>query len=80
MASGGHVRELGREFLVRMRYQVVALRGFCTDHGMLDDAHPSAISPALAPIPASSGNTNRHRLNPFGDGQLNRALDVVART
>lgn len=33
-----------------------------------------------SPIPASSGNTNRHRLNRYGDRQLNRALDVVART
>ncbi|MFS0735335.1 IS110 family transposase [Microbacterium sp. 1P10UB] len=31
------------------------------------------------PIPASSGNTIRHRLNRGGDRQLNRALDVVAR-
>ncbi|WP_368074338.1 hypothetical protein [Arthrobacter sp. 24S4-2] len=29
---------------------------------------------------ASSGNTNRRRLNRYGDRQLNRALDVVART
>ncbi len=32
-----------------------------------------------APIPASSGNTNRHRLNRHGDRQLNRALDIIAR-
>jgi transposase len=32
-----------------------------------------------APIPASSGNTTRHRLNRHGDRQLNRALDVIAR-
>ena len=32
-----------------------------------------------APIPASSGNTSRHRLNRHGDRQLNRALDIVAR-
>ncbi|MWV51423.1 IS110 family transposase (plasmid) [Rathayibacter sp. VKM Ac-2803] len=31
------------------------------------------------PIPASSGNTTRHRLNRGGDRQLNRALDVIAR-
>jgi transposase len=30
------------------------------------------------PIPASSGNTTRHRLNRGGDRQLNRALNVVA--
>ena len=32
-----------------------------------------------APIPASSGNTSRHRLNRHGDRQLNRAPDIVAR-
>jgi transposase len=31
-----------------------------------------------APIPASSGNTNRHRLHRGGDRQLNRALHVIA--
>jgi hypothetical protein len=30
-----------------------------------------------APIPASTGMTNRHRLNPFGDRQLNKALHVI---
>jgi hypothetical protein len=30
-----------------------------------------------APIPASSGMTNRHRLNRYGDRQLNRALHTV---
>jgi hypothetical protein len=31
----------------------------------------------VAPIPASSGLTDKHRLNRFGDRQLNRALHVV---
>ena len=30
-----------------------------------------------APIPASSGQTTRYRLNRFGDRQLNRALHTV---
>jgi transposase len=30
-----------------------------------------------APIPASSGTVTRHRLNPYGDRQLNRALHTV---
>ncbi len=34
----------------------------------------------VAPLPASSGNTTRHRLSRSGDRQLNRALDVIART
>ncbi|MGI9092243.1 MAG: transposase [Mycobacteriales bacterium] len=32
----------------------------------------------VAPIPASSGQTTRHRLNRSGDRQLNRALHTVA--
>ncbi len=32
----------------------------------------------VAPIPASSGQTTRHRLNRCGDRQLNRALHVIA--
>lgn len=34
----------------------------------------------VAPLPASSGNTTRHRLSRSGDRQLNRALDVIVRT
>lgn len=34
----------------------------------------------VAPLPASSGNTTRHRLSRSGDRQLNRAFDVIART
>ena len=33
-----------------------------------------------APIPASSGNRNRHRLHRGGDRQLNRALHTIAIT
>ncbi len=31
-----------------------------------------------SPIPASSGKTTRHRLNPGGDRQANRALHLIA--
>jgi transposase len=31
-----------------------------------------------APVPASSGNTQRHRLHRGGDRQLNRALHIIA--
>jgi transposase len=34
----------------------------------------------VAPIPASSGNVTRHRLNRAGDRQLNRALHTVVLT
>lgn len=37
-----------------------------------------AMLAGVAPIEASSGRTSRHRLNRFGDRQLNRALHVVA--
>lgn len=33
----------------------------------------------IAPIPASSGNTVRWRLNRFGDRHLNRAIDTIVR-
>jgi transposase len=32
----------------------------------------------IAPIPASSGNTQRHRLHRGGDRQLNRAIHIIA--
>lgn len=32
----------------------------------------------VSPLPASSGNTTRHRLNRGGDRRLNRALNVIA--
>ena len=32
---------------------------------------------AASPIPASSGKTNRHRLNPAGDRNANRALYMI---
>ena len=34
----------------------------------------------VAPLPASSGNTIRHRLSRSGDRQLNRAFDIIVRT
>jgi transposase len=34
----------------------------------------------VAPIPASSGQTNRHRLNRSGDRQLNKALHTIVLT
>lgn len=37
-----------------------------------------AMACGVAPIPASSGYTRRHRLNRGGDRQLNRALHTVA--
>lgn len=45
--------------------------------------HSEAAFAAIAgtaPIPASSGNTTRHRLNPGGDRRLNRALHTIVMT
>jgi transposase len=37
-----------------------------------------AMLSGTAPVPVSSGRTDRHRLNRLGDRQLNRALHIVA--
>ncbi|MGY3320797.1 IS110 family RNA-guided transposase [Arthrobacter sp. TE12232] len=49
-------------------------------HGRVRSEAAFAALAGASPIPASSGSTHRHRLNRYGDRQLNRALDVVART
>ncbi len=37
-----------------------------------------AMLSGTAPVPVSSGRTDRHRLNRLGDRQLNRALHTIA--
>ena len=57
-------------------------------HILISWSHPGRLrsDPALAtlagaaPIPASSGPTNRHRLNRGGDRQLNPALHTIVLT
>uniref|UniRef100_UPI002810A5B5 transposase n=1 Tax=Arthrobacter sp. TaxID=1667 RepID=UPI002810A5B5 len=49
-------------------------------HGRIRSEAAFAALGAVAPRPASSGNTTRHRLNRSGDRQLNRAFDVIVRT
>jgi transposase len=49
-------------------------------HGRFRSEAAFATLAGVAPIEASSGNTTSHRLNPFGDRQLNRALHVIAKT
>ena len=47
----------------------------------IERLHSDASFAALcgaSPIPASSGKTSRHRLNPGGDRQANRALHLIA--
>jgi transposase len=39
-----------------------------------------AMLSGTAPVPVSSGRTDRHRLNRLGDRQLNRALHMVTIT
>jgi len=45
--------------------------------GRLRSEAAFAMVAGVAPIPASSGQTVRHRLNRFGDRQLNRVLHLV---
>jgi transposase len=49
-------------------------------HGRLRSEAAFAMLAGTAPIPASSGQTVRHRLNRSGDRQLNRALHTIALT
>jgi len=48
--------------------------------GRLRDHNAFAKLAGVAPLPASSGRVERHRLNRLGDRQLNRALHLVAIT
>ena len=45
--------------------------------GFLTGRLMRTVRPGVAPIPASSGQTTRHRLSRGGDRQLNRALHTV---
>ena len=49
-------------------------------HGRIRSEAAFAALGGIAPLPASSGNTTRHRLSRSGDRQLNRAIDVITRT
>lgn len=49
-------------------------------HGRFTSEAQFASQAGVAPIPASSGNVTRHRLNRFGDRHLNQAFDTIART
>ncbi len=54
------------------------LLGATGDPRRLHSPAAFAAMTGTAPIPASSGQTNRHRLNRGGNRQLNRALHTVA--
>lgn len=49
-------------------------------HGRIRSEAAFAALGGISPLPASSGNTSRHRLSRYGDRQLNRAIDVITRT
>jgi transposase len=49
-------------------------------HGRVRSEAAFAALGGVAPLPASSGNTSRHRLSRSGDRQLSRAFDVIVRT
>jgi transposase len=46
-------------------------------HGRIRNDAAFAALAGVAPLPASSGQTTRHRLNRGGDRQLNRALHTI---
>jgi transposase len=49
-------------------------------HGRIRSEAAFGMLSGTAPVPVSSGRTDRHRLNRLGDRQLNRALQVIAVT
>ncbi len=48
-----------------------------SNHGRLRSEAAFAAPAGVSPLPASSGNTVRHRLNRHGHRQLNMALDII---
>jgi transposase len=55
----------------------VILRAWGQTGRLRDEAAFAALA-GVAPIPASSGNTVRHRLNRHGDRKLNQAIHTIA--
>lgn len=49
-------------------------------HGRVHSEAAFAALAGVNPIPASSGNKIRHRLNRYGDRQLNKAIHTIARS
>ncbi|WP_415854101.1 IS110 family transposase [Sinomonas sp. G460-2] len=81
-ALGKHVDELAPGLLdvhgVGPVSAAIVLTAYSHKGRVRSEAAFAALAGA-APLPASSGNTVRHRLNRGGDRQLNRALEVIAR-
>ena len=75
-----HVRELAPRLLDEPGVgPIVAARLIVSwsHHGRVRSEAAFARLAGVAPIPASSGQTTRHRLSRGGDRQLNRALHTV---
>lgn len=79
-----------RDLVARAAPRTTTLLGVSTEHAgqllvtvgdnlsrLRSEAAFAALC-AASPIPASSGKTNRHRLNPGGDRAANRALHMIA--
>ena len=56
------------------------IRGETGDPRRFRSSPAFAAMSGTAPVPASSGQTSRHRLNRGGNRQLNRALHTIALT
>jgi transposase len=82
--------QLGR-LVAQAAPQLLAVEGVSTDTAaslliaagddperLKNEAYSDAHLCGAAPIPASSGKAVRHRLNPHGDRDANRALYVIA--
>ncbi|TIH30466.1 transposase [Subtercola vilae] len=77
-----HVEELAPGLLEVFGLGPVTAAAILAAYSHKGRVHSEAAFAALAgaaPIPASSGNTVRYRLNRHGDRQLNQALDVIAK-
>jgi transposase len=76
------VEQLAPGFLIRPGIgPVTAAVILCaySHHGRIRSEAAFAALAGVSPLPASSGNTVRHRLNRHGDRQLNMALDVIVK-
>jgi transposase len=66
----GYLRELSRTIDL-LEAEIAGAQRFATDAKL-------ARAGGIAPIPVSSGNTNRHRLDRGGNRQINTAIHSVA--
>lgn len=64
--------------VLESRGLAVPIRTDADDHGRIRGEAAFAMLSGTAPAPVCSSRTDRHRLNRLGDGQLNRALQVIA--